>query len=192
MAIHLQFTASEVENLKLGALIAGSALRQAGLHGGDNGPARRGDSMPHSNEEPDTRSLALEDPAGRAYNEEAFHYFLANERIRSERSDRPFLLLLVDLKKQRGAGVRFDVAVAAQLFVGLGRCLRETDFVGWYRDRRLAGAVLTQLPDASSVDLCRVVRERASTALSESLPSDMFSRLQMRIFQLPPSRKARS
>ncbi len=191
MAIRLQFTASEVENLKLGVLTAGSALRQVG-HGGDNGPARRGDSMPNSNEEPDARSLAPEDPAGRAYNEEAFRYFLSNERMRSERSDRPFLLLLVDLKKQRGASVRFDVAVAAQLFVGLGRCLRETDFVGWYRDRRLAGAVLTQLPDASSVDLCRVVRERASTALSESLPSDMFSRLQMRIFQLPPSRKERS
>lgn len=192
MAIHLQFRAGEVANFKLGVPIAGGAVRQVGRHWGYNEPAHHGDPMPNSNGEPDARSLAPEDPAGRAYNEEAFHYFLANERIRSERSDRPFLLLLVDLKKEPGAGARFDVAVAAQLFMGLGRCLRETDFVGWYRDRRLAGAVLTQLPDATGVDLCRVVRERASTALSESLPSDMFSRLQMRIFQLPPSRKERS
>lgn len=192
MAIHLQFSASEVANLKLGVPVAGGAVRQGGRHGGNNEPARHGDTFWNSNDEWDARSLAPEDPAGQAYNEAAFHYFLSNERIRSERSERPFLLLLVDLKKEQGAGARFDVAVAARLFMGLGRCLRETDFVGWYRDRRLAGAVLTQLPDATSVDLCRVVRERASAALAECLPPDMFSRLQMRIFQLPPSRKERS
>jgi hypothetical protein len=189
MAIHLQFSASEVTNLKLGVPVAGGAVRQVGRHGGDNEPAR---PIWNSNEEPDARSLAPEDPAGRAYNEAAFRYFLANERIRSERSERPFLLLLVELKKEQGAGARFDIAAAAQLFMGLGRCLRETDFVGWYRDRRLVGAVLTQLPDAAGVDLCRVVRERASSALAECLPSDMLSRLQMRIFQLPPNRKERS
>ena len=144
------------------------------------------------NDEPRALSLAPEDPAGRAYNEEAFRYFLENERNRSERSERPFLLLIVDLKKLPGTSARFDAAVAAKLFTGLGLCLRETDFVGWYRDRRLAGAVLTQLPEATGVDLCRVVRERASTALSESLPRDIFSRIQMRIFQVPPSRKDRS
>jgi hypothetical protein len=147
--------------------------------------------MLNLNEDLDARCLAPEDPAGRAYNEAAFRYFLANERNRSERSDRPFLLLLVDLKKQQGASARFDVAVAARVFTGLGLCLRETDFVGWYRDRRLAGAVLTQLSDATGVDMCRAVRQRATAALSDSLPSDIFSRLQMRIFQLPPSRKHR-
>lgn len=172
--------------------VAGSALRQARLHRFGNESVRHSEPMLTFNDEPDALSLAPEDPAGRAYNQEAFRYFLENERNRSERSERPFLLLLVELKKQPGASARFDVAVAAKLFTGLGLCLRETDFVGWYRDGHLAGAVLTQLSDATGVDLCHVVRQRASTALAESLPSDVFSRLQMRIFQIPPSRKDRS
>jgi hypothetical protein len=192
MAIRLQFTAVKWQTPKLVRPVAGSAPREARLHRFGNEPTRHNEPMLNFYEEPRALSHAPEDPSGRAYNEEAFRYFLANERNRSERSERPFLLLLVDLKKQPGASARFDVAVAAKLFTGLGLCLRETDFVGWYRDRRLAGAVLTQLPEATGVDLCRVVRQRASTALSESLPSDIFSRLQMRIFQLPPSSKDRS
>ena len=171
--------------------MAGSALRQARLHKSGGEPEGHDEPMPNANEERDAHSFAPEDPTGRAYNEEAFRYFLANERSRAERSDRPFLLLLVDLKKQPGASARFDVAVAEKLFTGVGRCLRETDFVGWYRERRLAGAVLTQLSDASEVDLC-VVRERAGTALAKSLPPDIFNRLQVRVFQLPASRKDRS
>src|SRR2546422_1060554 len=44
---------------------------------------------------------------GQAYNEQAFRYFLAIERKRSERSGHPFLLLLVDLKEQEGASASF-------------------------------------------------------------------------------------
>jgi len=192
MAIHLQFTGATWKTPTLGQPVAGSALRQARLHRFGNESVRHNEPMLKFNDEPDALSLAPEDPAGRAYNQEAFRYFLENERNRSERSERPFLLLLVELKNQPGASARFDVAVAAKLFTGLGLCLRETDFVGWYRDGHLAGAVLTQLPAATGVDLCHVVRQRATTALAESLPSDVFSRLQMRIFQIPPSRKDRS
>src|SRR2546427_11929887 len=91
--------------------------------------------------------VALEGRLGHAYNEEAFRYFLAIERKRSERSNRPFLLLLVDLKKQQGMTARIDADVAARLFSGLWLCLRETDCVGWFREGRVAGALLTQLAD---------------------------------------------
>src|SRR5207249_10194531 len=77
--------------------------------------------------------VALEGRLGEAYNEEAFRYFLAIERKRSERSGRPFLLLLVDLKEQSGVTVRIDPMVAPKLFSALWLCLRETDCVGWYR-----------------------------------------------------------
>src|SRR2546422_6920192 len=75
--------------------------------------------------------VALEDRLGQAYNEQAFRYFLAIERERSERSGHPFLLLLVDLKEQEGASACFDSMVANNLFSNLRLCFRETDFVGW-------------------------------------------------------------
>src|SRR5712691_6338751 len=70
--------------------------------------------------------VALESRLGQAYNEQAFRYFLAIERQRSERSGCPFLLLLIDLKEQEGATARLDSMVASDLFSDLWLCLRET------------------------------------------------------------------
>src|SRR5436189_3706941 len=89
--------------------------------------------------------MAVEDRQGRAYDEGAFRYFLALEQQRSTRSGRAFLLVLVYLKGKAGAGARIDTTLAAPLFGRLWRCFRESDFIGWYREGRVAGAVLTEL-----------------------------------------------
>src|SRR2546427_7764733 len=52
--------------------------------------------------------FALEDGPGHPYNEEAFQYFLEIERKRSELSNRPFLLMLVDFNKHQ----RIDAVTA--------------------------------------------------------------------------------
>src|SRR5436190_8496415 len=88
--------------------------------------------------------FALQEGSGEAYNEEAFQYFLEIERKRSEISNRPFLLMLIEFERQEGTDARIDPAMAAKLFSVLSLCLRETDFVGWYREERVVGAVLTQ------------------------------------------------
>src|SRR4029077_9558004 len=89
--------------------------------------------------------VALEGRLGQAYNEEAFRYFLEIERKRAARARRPVLLLLLDLKEQPAA--HMDPILAGKLFSGLWICLRETDVIGWYREDRVAGAVLTQLEE---------------------------------------------
>jgi hypothetical protein len=127
--------------------------------------------------------VALEGRLGQAYNEEAFRYFLAIERKRSERSGRPFLLLLVDLKEQLGVSVRVDPMVAPKLFSALWLCLRETDCIGWYREQRVAGAVLTELADRRPTEVCRLVGQRVSRVLREGLPSNVACRLQARFYQ---------
>src|SRR5437899_5702067 len=92
------------------------------------------------------------------YNEEAFRYFLEIERKRSQVSNRPFLLLLLDL---RPAGPRagIDETSSVELFTALCRCLRDTAFIGWYRAGAVVGAVLTEhcacMPDAQSRVSCR-------------------------------------
>jgi hypothetical protein len=122
-----------------------------------------------------------------AYNEEAFRYFLEIERGRSELSSRPFLLLLVDLKKQRGASSHIPPGMADQLFTALSLCLRETDFVGWYREARVAGAVLAQRHDMPYADVSRQVAQRVRQALRDRVESDVNGRLQVRIYQIPPT-----
>jgi hypothetical protein len=117
---------------------------------------------------------------GQAYNEEAFRYFLEIERKRSEVSRRPFLLLLVDLKRTRISG-----QLSARLFSQLALCLRDTDFVGWYRDGRVAGAVLTQRPDMPEARVSKKVAQRVREALRRQLDAEMGDQLQVRVYQIP-------
>lgn len=136
--------------------------------------------------------VALEGRLGQAYNEEAFRYFLEVERTRAARCGHPFLLLLVELKEQPTASVRIDPALAAKLFSGLWLCLRETDVIGWYREDRVAGALLTQLADGTQEEVSLLIRQRVSGSLCESLPPDVVRRLQLRVYQFRSRLKSRS
>ena len=123
--------------------------------------------------------------SGDIYNEEAFRYFLEVERKRSELSNRPFVLLLLDLKKQSPAAPEINMPVAQKLFAALSVCVRETDFIGWYRTRAVAGAVLTQHSDTAGANLQEVVRRRIDRVLSERLPSELATVVRVRVYQLP-------
>jgi hypothetical protein len=127
----------------------------------------------------------MESRFGQAYNEEAFWYFLAIERKRSERSHHPFLLVLVDLKELPGADVRIDQTVAPKLFSGLWLCLRETDFIGWYRQERVAGAVVAEVQRGLQGEVSRVLGQRVSGILGARLPSEVAHRVQVRVYQYP-------
>jgi hypothetical protein len=133
--------------------------------------------------------VALESRLGQAYNEQAFRYFLDIERRRAARAQRPVLLLLMDLRDQPYAGARVDQLLAAKLFSGLWRCLRETDVVGWFREDRVAGAVLTQLEDAPRTDVSHLIRQRVSGAICAGLTADVARRLRVRVYQLRPGVK---
>lgn len=119
-----------------------------------------------------------------AYNEEAFRHFLTIERKRAERSGRSILLLLVEFKTERDGDSLMDPLAATKLFSALTACVREIDFIGWYRSDRVAGAVLTQGPDAPAPDVSQQIGERVAQALSERLPSQVRHRIQVRILQL--------
>ena len=119
--------------------------------------------------------------AQHVYNEEAFRYFLEIERIRSERSGHPFLLLLVDLRATAKGGSEIDELSSVALFAALGRCVRDTDFIGWYRAGSIVGAVLTQHSRCGADPQVAVTR-RLRRALRETLPSELAGRLHVRVF----------
>ena len=133
--------------------------------------------------------VALEGRLGKAYNEEAFRYFLEIERKRAARAQRPVVLLLMDLRDSLQTGARIDPVLTGKLFSGLWQCLRETDVVGWYREDRVAGAVLTQLDDALPQDASSLIRQRLGGALRDGLSPDVARRLRVRVYQLRPGLK---
>lgn len=119
-----------------------------------------------------------------AYNEEAFRHFLAVEGRRSERAGRGLLLLLLELKVERDGDSRFADGLVDRLFSVLNHCVREVDFIGWYRQGRIAGAVLTQGTAMPAIDVSTPIGERVAEALGERLPSSVASRIQVRVLQM--------
>jgi hypothetical protein len=135
------------------------------------------------------RSFSVAETAGEAYNEQAFRYFLEIERHRSELSGRPFLLLLVDLKRDSVSDLEPQIQpqTAERLFSALTQCLRDTDFLGWYREERTIGAVLTQDSPASGTGISDVVARRVTNGLRQELPASLSARLHLRVYELPPN-----
>jgi len=129
-------------------------------------------------------------PEGRpcpAHNEEAFHYFLDLERRRADRSHRPLLLVLTSLVPRTAhIGWRMDPALAQKLFTGLWLCTRDADVIGWYREGRVAGAVLTQCSNGSSNHISRPIRARVTDALGVALPRSVRQTLRVHVYQLMP------
>ena len=79
----------------------------------------------------------------RILREDEFAQALTQERKRSERSNRPFLLLLVH------GGSRFSRTSSSRLGDRVARRLRmavrETDLVGWYEESGTVGVILTEI-----------------------------------------------
>ncbi len=125
---------------------------------------------------------ALPGDAG-VYNEEAFRYLLDIERKRFEASLQPFVLVLVDLARQAGHSDRMAGPVASTIFSALTCTLRDTDVIGWYREDRVIGAVLTHLGDAPVADITRQMSARITRALDAHLPGDVGRRVKVRLYR---------
>jgi hypothetical protein len=135
---------------------------------------------------------ALEGRMGQAYNEEAFRYFLAVERKRAASSRRSFLLLLVSIKKRSGVSGPIRPVVATGIFSGLWLGVREVDFIGWFREGRVAGAVLTQGADPIAPDVARRICQRLTETLRRRVPAHVARRLHVRVLQLRPNQNSSS
>ena len=119
-----------------------------------------------------------------AYNEEAFHYFLEIECKEAQRG-RPFVLCLVEIDGKDGPRSQVDGIFAGRLFRALWQTLRETDVVGWYREHRTIGVMLTDLGDDAAPDVAARIADRVQAALRERLPSDAGRRVRLSLHGSP-------
>ncbi len=99
------------------------------------------------------------------FGEEAFLPMLSHERRRSERSGKPFLLLLLESDLYRGS--RGEILVE-QLVTAIGTATRETDIVGWYSTDQVIGIIFTEIAEVTDKAV-QAILTRVTTSLSRSL-----------------------
>jgi hypothetical protein len=94
---------------------------------------------------------------------------------------------MIDLKSSTPAESEpeIDIATAHILFSALGSSLRETDFMGWLREGRVVGAVLTQ-GSAADPGGSELVAQRVIATVGRELPHTLSPRLQVRIYKSAP------
>ena len=119
--------------------------------------------------------------------EERFRHFLTAQRQRSERSGRPFCVLLVELKDRVGQSLAMDRSIAVTVFAGLRRSLRETDVLGWYRTDWVVGAVLTELGDGAAMEGDVPVDQRVKETIRRQISATADCEPQVTIYQLRPT-----
>ena len=106
--------------------------------------------------------------------EESFKRILSLEQKRTERSKKPFLLMLLDVEKLFQMTPREREALQ-NILQGFANSVRETDIAGWFKENFVVGVIFTEIgvPDASTPDaiLMRVVEALRGHLTSEAVNS---------------------
>jgi lipopolysaccharide/colanic/teichoic acid biosynthesis glycosyltransferase len=116
-------------------------------------------------------------------NEEAFQRMIAVERKRTERSRKPFLLMLLDAGNHQGSGRNgkaLDSIVPALLL-----STRETDVTGWYKDRATVGVIFTGLLADDKNSILSTILSRVSTTLRDKLTFEQFNQVSISFHLFP-------
>ena len=122
-------------------------------------------------------SFSQRDP----YDQEAFRYLLESESKRSERSGRFCQILLVYWTDVEGRIVQMDSHVTKTVMAALPRGIRETDYIGWYHDGCIVGAVLTGLVQGSKGQVVSHLQKRLEEVLQSDLSIEKSRCLQIRV-----------
>jgi lipopolysaccharide/colanic/teichoic acid biosynthesis glycosyltransferase len=118
--------------------------------------------------------------------EDEFLRFLCLERKRSERSGKPFLVMLVEGGALFAAGGRDRVP--ARIAEALLSSTRDTDLVGWYKSGSIMGVLCTEIADELSVAM-NVLLAKFTSLVGKLIPAEQEShvKISMHVFPEPPN-----
>jgi lipopolysaccharide/colanic/teichoic acid biosynthesis glycosyltransferase len=115
-------------------------------------------------------------------NAEAFRRMIALERKRSERSRKPFMLLLVDMGKHLSS--EKNGKTLEQILTTLALSSRETDITGWYANDNVLGVLYTEIA-ADSSSIPATIITRVTETLRKDLTSEQFAQLSLSFHVFP-------
>lgn len=115
--------------------------------------------------------------------EESFRRMLSLERKRAERSQKAFLLMLLDTgtsnSAQNSAKALGDIA--STLLV----TTRETDITGWYKGHTTVGLMFTELMMDEKHLILSTMLERVTTVLKDNLTFEQFNQISISFHVFP-------
>jgi lipopolysaccharide/colanic/teichoic acid biosynthesis glycosyltransferase len=116
-------------------------------------------------------------------NEGAFHRMISLERKRTERSRKPFLLMLLDM----GNGLRSDSNNKAldKILSALSLSTRETDVTGWYQNNSVVGVMFTEFGAEDRNTILSTMMTRVSETLRNNLSSQQFGLISISFHLFP-------
>ena len=105
------------------------------------------------------------------------------ERKRSERSRKPFLLMLVDM----GGYVPSErtTKVLASILSALSVSTRETDVTGWYKHNRVVGVMFTEIGLEDRASVLGTMITRVSETLKSTLSFEQFNQVSLSFHLFP-------
>jgi len=119
---------------------------------------------------------------GEVLSEGAFHRMISLERRRSERSQRPFVLLLIDTGRNHPGDKQGRVLL--DMLSALQGATRETDVTGWYTANSVVGVMFTEIVLDNNAVLSPIL-SRIGAVLRGQLDTDQFSRIKFSFHVFP-------
>ena len=114
---------------------------------------------------------------------EAFRRMIAFERKRSERSRKPFMLLLLDMGNHPASAT--NGTILEKIFAALSVSTRDTDVAGWYTNERVIGVMFTEIATADGNAIVRTIIARVTETLRSNLTLEQFSRVSISFHVFP-------
>src|SRR5271168_1358776 len=115
--------------------------------------------------------------------EEAFQRMLALERKRTERSRKPFVMMLLNAGNLQGSeknGKALNNIVPTLL-----SSTRETDVIGWYKDRATVSVIFTELAIDDKNSMVSTILTRVGTTLRDNLTFEQFNQINISFHFFP-------
>jgi hypothetical protein len=108
------------------------------------------------------------------YDRDQFHHILRLERMRSERSQHPLLLMLLDISATANHGHIQETLT--KILSAICPALREADIRGWYHYNKTIGIIFTGIPsiDANSIE---VIIRKIHKQFQEALDPGLFGKI---------------
>lgn len=116
-------------------------------------------------------------------NEETFHRMISLERRRTERSRKPFLLMLLDMGGQRPRET--NTAILGKILAALSGSTRETDLAGWYKTNSILGVMFTEIGLEDQNSIVSTMMGRLSTTLRTDLSFEQFNQISISFHVFP-------
>jgi lipopolysaccharide/colanic/teichoic acid biosynthesis glycosyltransferase len=114
---------------------------------------------------------------------ESFTRFLRFERKRTDRSERPFLLLLLELRIGLRHRQRWRRSLVKNVIRSLQSCARQTDMIGWYKHNTVIGVIFTELHQEEPPIV--TILERVNAALHTRLTPEQIAAVTLSIHLYP-------